>query len=36
MLAELKQGNNGIVFSDFRHYPQDKAAGSPYNTTFSV
>ena len=36
MLAELKQGNNGIVFSDFCHYPQDKAAGSPYNTTFSV
>lgn len=36
MNAELKQGENGIVFSDFRYCAQDKAMGSPYNTVFSV
>ena len=36
MNAELKQGENGIVFADFRYFAQDKAMGNPYNTAFSV
>ncbi len=36
MKAELRQGENFVLFSDFRHYAQDEAMGNLYNTAFSV